>query len=125
MTPSILGGLAVAGALGAGARFALDGWVGTRSRGLFPWATIVINVSGSLLLGVITGAALYHALPASPRIWLGTGFCGAYTTFSTFTFETVGLVDGDQRRMALGYAAASLVLGTAAAALGLALAALV
>ena len=121
---STFAALAVAGAVGAVARVVLDGWVGARSRALFPWATFVINVSGSLLLGLVTGAALYHGLPASPRIWLGTGFCGAYTTFSTFTFEVVGLADGNQPATALRYAGASLVLGTAAAALGLALAGL-
>ncbi|HUI49790.1 MAG TPA: CrcB family protein, partial [Acidimicrobiia bacterium] len=91
--------------------------------GLFPWGTFIINVTGSFLLGLITGAALYHALPNTPKIWLGTGFCGAYTTFSTFTFETLRLLEEDAPGGALGNAAASLVVATLAAGAGLALAA--
>ena len=122
MTPSVLAGLAVAGALGAPSRYLLDGFVQDRSEGAFPWGTFVVNVSGSLLLGLITGAALYHGFPATPKVWLGTGFCGAYTTFSTFTFETVRLLEEGDTAEALTNVAASLVLGTAAAAVGLALA---
>ncbi|MHB8669074.1 MAG: fluoride efflux transporter CrcB [Acidimicrobiales bacterium] len=124
MTPAILGGLAVGGALGAPARYLLDGLVQDRTQGAFPWGTFVINVTGSLLLGLITGAGLYHAFPATPRIWLGTGFCGAYTTFSTFTFETIRLLEEGALTDAFQNAVASVVLGTAAAGMGLALAAL-
>ena len=55
--------------------------------------TSVINVTGSFVLGVLTGLSLYHAFPADAKLVLGTGFCGAYTTFSTFTFETVRLAE--------------------------------
>lgn len=123
MTPTILAGLVVAGAVGAPARYLLDGFVHDHARGAFPWGTFVVNVTGSLLLGVVTGAALYHALPATPRIWLGTGFCGAYTTFSTFTFETIRLLEEGAVADAFRNAGASLVVGTAAAGAGLALAA--
>lgn len=119
----ILAGLVVAGALGAPARYLLDGFVQERARGAFPWGTFVVNVTGSLALGVITGAALYHGFPSTPRVWLGTGFCGAYTTFSTFTFETVRLVEEGARADAFLDVAASIVAGTAAAAVGLAVAA--
>ena len=123
MTLTILAGLVVAGAVGAPARYLLDGFVQDHTEGVFPWGTFVINLTGSLLLGVITGAAMYHAFPATPKIWLGAGFCGAYTTFSTFTFETVRLLEEGAMAEALGNAVASLVAGTGAAAAGLALAA--
>lgn len=123
MTLTILAGLVVAGAVGAPARYLLDGFVQDHTEGVFPWGTFVINLTGSLFLGVITGAAMYHAFPATPKIWLGAGFCGAYTTFSTFTFETVRLLEEGAMAEALGNAVASLVAGTGAAAAGLALAA--
>jgi CrcB protein len=117
-------GFVVAAAVGAPLRYLLDGSIGDRVEGVFPWGTLVINASGSLLLGVLTGLALYHAFPQTPKVILGTGFCGSYTTFSTFSFETVRLVEegaiGEAFRNALG----TLVICAAAAALGLALAAL-
>jgi CrcB protein len=124
VTPTIFAGLLIAGAVGAPARYLLDGFVQDRTEGAFPWGTFVVNITGSLLLGLITGAALYHAFPSTPKIWLGTGFCGAYTTFSTFTFETVRLLEEGAIVDAFLNAVASLLIGTAAAAAGLALAAL-
>ncbi len=123
MTPTILAGLLLAGAVGAPARYLLDGAVQDYTEGPFPWGTFVVNMTGSLLLGLITGAALYHAFPDTPKIWLGTGFCGAYTTFSTFTFETIRLLEEGAITDAFANAAASLLTGTVAAAGGLALAA--
>jgi hypothetical protein len=66
----------------------VDGAVADRTAGAFPWGTFAVNVSGSLILGFLTGLGLYHAFPKTPRVVLGTGFCGAFTTFSTFSFET-------------------------------------
>lgn len=125
MTPLILVGLLAAGAAGAPARYLLDGFVQDHTAGAFPWGTFVINVTGSLLLGIITGAELYHALPNTPKVWLGTGFCGAYTTFSTFTFETIRLLEEGAISDAFRNAVGSLLAGTAAAAAGLALAAVI
>ena len=122
MTPAVWAGLVVAGAVGAPARYLLDGLVDDRTLGAFPWGTLVVNVSGSFLLGLLTGAALYHAFPSTPKIWLGTGFCGAYTTFSTFTFETIRLLEEGALADALANAVASLVIGSAAAGSGIALA---
>lgn len=123
MTPTIFAGLLIAGAVGAPARYLLDGVVQDRAEGAFPWGTFVINITGSLLLGLITGAAVYHAFPSTPKIWLGSGFCGAYTTFSTFTFETIRLLEEGAVADAFLNAVASLLTGTAAAAAGLAIAA--
>lgn len=122
MSPAILAGLVVAGAIGAPARYLVDRLVQDHTDGVLPWGTFVVNVSGSLLLGLVAGASVHHAFPATPRIWLGTGFCGAYTTFSTFTFETVRLVEEGAAAGAFLNGAASLLAGTAAAAAGLVLA---
>ncbi|MFN2625759.1 MAG: fluoride efflux transporter CrcB [Mycobacteriales bacterium] len=116
-------GLVAAGAVGAPARYLLDAAVQGRTDGAFPWGTLAINASGSLVLGFVTGLGLYHALPAAPRLVIGTGFCGAYTTFSTFTFETVRLAEGGALNEAVRNVVATVVVGGLAAALGLALAA--
>jgi CrcB protein len=84
-------GLSVAGGLGAVARFLLDAAVKGRIRRRFPIGTMVINISGSFLLGLVTGLAVSHALEPEWRIIIGTGFLGGYTTFSTASFETVRL----------------------------------
>jgi fluoride exporter len=123
VTATIAVGLVLGGAIGAPARYLLDGFVQDHTEGAFPWGTLVINISGSLLLGLITGAALYHAFPNTPKIWLGTGFCGSYTTFSTFTFETVRLLEEGAVADAVRNASFSLLVGAAAAAAGLAIAA--
>jgi fluoride exporter len=117
-------GIALAGAVGAPARYLVDGVVLDRTECGLPAGTFVVNVSGSFLLGVLTGLALYHAFPSTPKAILGTGFCGAYTTFSTFTYEIVRLAEQGARRSALRVLLASLVGPALAAALGLALAAL-
>ena len=88
--------LAAAG--GAPSRYLLDSFVQARDRTDFPWGTCIVNLSGSFLLGLITGLALYHAFPADARLVLGTGFCGAYTTFSTFTSLTRLTRSGRSRR---------------------------
>ena len=116
-------GIVVAGAVGAPIRFLLDGFVQDRTSGAFPWGTFVINMTGSVILGFITGLALYHAFPTTPKIILGTGLCGAYTTFSTWTFETIRLLEEGALRDALLNAGMSLLIGMLAAGTGLALAA--
>ena len=112
-----------AGAVGAPLRYLIDGVVRRRTEGAFPWGTLVVNITGSLVLGLLTGLALYHNFPTTSKVVLGAGFCGAYTTFSTFTFETVRLIEkgalGDAFRNAVG----TLVACVAAAAAGVALAA--
>lgn len=113
-----------AAAIGAPARYLVDGWVQRRANREFPWGTLTVNVTGCLLLGFLTGLGLYHGLGATSRTVLGTGGMGAYTTFSTFSWETVRLgVDGDLDAAAR-YVAASLVVGLLAASAGLAIAAL-
>ncbi|HVW33848.1 MAG TPA: CrcB family protein, partial [Acidimicrobiia bacterium] len=100
------------------------GAVADRIGGPFPWGTFIINVTGSFLLGLLTGLGLSHGFPKVPRLVLGTGFCGAYTTFSTFTFESVRLLEEGTATEALRNALATLLTGSVAAAAGLAVAVL-
>jgi len=111
----------VAGAVGAPLRYLVDIAVTRRARGSFPWATLAINVSGSFLLGVLTGLGLHYGLSRTARTVFGVGFCGAYTTFSTFTFETVRLVEEGAPAVALLNTAAMVLAGALAAAAGLGL----
>jgi CrcB protein len=113
-----------AGAVGAPARYVLDGFVSERREGVFPWGTFVVNVSGSFVLGLLTGLGFHHGLSRTSRVVLGTGFCGAYTTFSTFTFETVRLLEEGAWSEAVRNALGTLAAGSVAAAAGLALATL-
>lgn len=116
--------VAASGGAGAVARFVLDGVLRTRLRWIVPSGTLVINVSGSLLLGVVTGLAAFHAAPDDWRIVLGTGFLGGYTTFSTASFETARLVLERKGVAAVVNSLGMLVLTVLAAAAGLALAGL-
>ncbi len=109
----------LAGACGALARFVLDASVKRRWQSPFPWATMIINVTGSALLGALAGLVLFHGQPSAWQTVIGTGFCGGYTTFSTASFETVRLVQQNRRLLALLNAVGSLVLSVAACAGGL------
>ena len=112
--------VSLAGAAGAVSRFALDDVIRRRARSAFPWSTFVINVSGSLLLGVVTGLVVFGHDPTDIKLVVGTGFCGGYTTFSTASFESVRLL---QRRLygaAIGNTLGTLAVTMGAAAIGLA-----
>ncbi|AYG03645.1 fluoride efflux transporter CrcB [Gryllotalpicola protaetiae] len=110
--------VAVAGGVGAVSRFVLDGVIRSRVASLVPAGTFVINVSGSLLLGFVTGLVLVGAEPTDFRVVLGTGFLGGYTTFSTAMIETVRLLQ-QRRWVAAGVnGIAMLLLGLGAAVLG-------
>ena len=114
----------VASGTGAPARYLLDGWVQDRTRGAFPWGTFTVNVTGCLALGVVAGLGLHHDLGATARTVLGTGGLGAFTTFSTFTFETVRLAEEGAADQAVRNVGANLLGGLAAVSAGLALTAL-
>ncbi|AYJ50175.1 fluoride efflux transporter CrcB [Rhodococcus sp. P1Y] len=117
--------LVLAGALGAVSRFVLDSYVKSKtSTSRFPWATVGINVTGSLLLGVLAGFVLFRDGSTDLQAIVGTGFCGGYTTFSTASFETVRLVQSGKRFLALINALGTLVLSVAACAVGVAVAGL-
>lgn len=107
--------LVIAGAaVGAPLRYLLDRAVQARHTGRFPWGTFVVNISGCLVLGAVTGAGL----PAAWTVLAGTGFCGAFTTYSTFSYETVRLAEQHAYRHAIGYAAGSIAVGLVAALIG-------
>jgi CrcB protein len=112
----------VGGAFGALARYVVDIAVSTRFGRAFPYGTLVINVTGSALLGFLTGLVLHHGFAELPMAVLGPGFCGGYTTFSTYSLDTVQLAERGAAKAAAVNVAANLFLGVAAAALGLALA---
>lgn len=92
----------LAGSAGAVARFVLDGMIRSRRTSEFPWATIIVNVTGSLLLEFIAGLVLFHGAPGSVQTIVGVGFCGGYTTFSTASFETVRLIQRQRYRAGRG-----------------------
>lgn len=108
--------------VGAMCRYLVDGLVQRRNRSVLPLGTLVVNVTGSLALGLLVGLALHHGFTDGPRTVAGTGFLGAFTTFSTFSYDTIRLIEAGSHREALLNAAASLSLGLTAAAAGLALA---
>ncbi|MGC0364736.1 CrcB protein [Rhodococcus sp. 27YEA15] len=116
--------VALAGSAGAVTRFVLDGLIRSRRATEFPWATVIINVTGSLFLGLVVGAVLFHGAPHDLQVIAGIGFCGGYTTFSTASFETVRLVQRRRYRLALGNAIGTLALTMTAGAAGLLLAGL-
>lgn len=108
----------VCGGFGAAARFMLDGAMRSRWASIVPLGTFAINVSGSLLLGVLTGLVMVGAEPTDVKIVIGTGFLGGYTTFSTAMIETVRLLQ-QRRWMAAGVnGIGMMVLALAAAVLG-------
>jgi fluoride exporter len=121
----LIGSLVIAGAIGAVSRYLVDGWIQGRVSGALPWGTFVINVSGSFILGLVTGLALYHGLGRLPATAIGAGFCGAFTTFSTFSYESVRLLERGAVVPAATNSIGSVVVGLAAAGVALALVAAV
>lgn len=119
MSPLLFLAVAAAGGVGAATRLVLDGVVRSRIRSSFPLGTVLINVTGSLLLGFLTGITLAHLLPVEWHAILGTGFLGGYTTFSTASYETVRLIQDRRRGAALAHGLGMLVSSCAAAAVGL------
>ncbi|MFF0833378.1 MULTISPECIES: fluoride efflux transporter CrcB [unclassified Streptomyces] len=111
--------LVVLGALvGAPLRYLTDRAVQARHDSLFPWGTFVVNVTGCLVLGLITGAASAGAAGQHLQLLLGTGLCGALTTYSTFSYETLRLTEAGASLYAAANVAASVVAGLAAAFAG-------
>ena len=97
----------VGGAFGAVTRFGLGKLISQRSNSVFPVGTFIINISGAILLGILTGTNSSNNI----YLLLGDGFLGAYTTFSTFMYEGFNLFKGDEKRNAFTYIFASLILG--------------
>jgi fluoride exporter len=108
--------IAVGALVGAPARYLTDRAVQSRHDSAFPWGTLVVNVAASLLLGVLVGAGSR----VDPRLaaLAGTGFCGALSTYSTFSYETMGLAADGARFYAVANVALSLIAGIGAGAIG-------
>lgn len=113
--------VAVGGFVGAPTRFRVDRLVADRVPSDFPFGILVVNVTGSFLLGVVTGLDLAGGMPELVKVLVGTGFCGAYTTFSTWSYETVRLLEERAYLAAALNAFVSLAVGLLAAAGGIAL----
>lgn len=113
--------VALGGALGALSRWGLGGWIEGRTGEAFPWGTLVVNLIGAFLLGAMHGAATHLDLSAETRAFLSVGLLGAFTTFSTFSYEAVALLQRGETARAAGYMAASVGVGLVAAVGGLAL----
>jgi CrcB protein len=108
------------GFIGAIARYLLGGWIASRLGTAFPYGTFVINVTGSFVLGMIMGTLEGHVLSPVVRLSTAVGFIGAYTTFSTFTYETIRLVEDGSVLFAGVNMVASVLTGLGSGALGLA-----
>lgn len=100
--------IAIGAAVGAPARYLTDRAIQSRHETVFPWGTLTVNLTASLILGVVTGMSGHASADAVALV--GTGLCGALSTFSTFSYETMQLV---QERSGF-YAAANVTLGVVA-----------
>ena len=110
----------VGGFAGAIARYLVDGWVSSAGSGAFPWGTLVINVSGSFALGALFALVMERSvLPADLRPPVMIGFLGAYTTFSTWTLESIRLVEDGAYLSAFANVAGSVAIGLVAMFVGI------
>ncbi|MGB8652810.1 MAG: CrcB family protein, partial [Mycobacteriales bacterium] len=111
-------GIALAAGIGAVCRYALDQVVAHRSGSELPYGTFVINVLGSLLLGLVLGLQVHHGLGSGTTLVVGAGFAGGFTTLSTWAWETLSLVEEGNLPVALWNVGASFTAGLLAAAAG-------
>ncbi|MFY1679678.1 MULTISPECIES: fluoride efflux transporter CrcB [unclassified Streptomyces] len=112
----------VGAAVGAPLRYLVDRAVQARHDSAFPWGTLVVNAVGCLAMGVLAGAALSGAAGQGPILLLGTGLCGALTTYSTFSYETLRLVETGAGRLAAANVVTSVTVGVGGAFAGAGLA---
>lgn len=99
--------VAAGGAAGALGRFALSGWATTWAAAPFPWGTFAVNALGSVALGVLTGTLLRRGASPALRGFLLTGLCGGFTTFSTFDYEVLAMLQRGTYGTAAAYALGS------------------
>ncbi|MFE2933119.1 MULTISPECIES: fluoride efflux transporter CrcB [unclassified Streptomyces] len=112
----------VGAAVGAPLRYLTDRAVQSRHDSVFPWGTFTVNVSGSLVLGLLTGAVAAGAASSHLQLLIGTGLCGALTTYSTFSYETLRLAEDGAKSYAVANVVGSVAAGLVAAFAGVALA---
>src|SRR5688572_7460799 len=109
----------VGGFLGSALRYLSVQWVDRKMNSIFPYGTLLVNVLGSLILGLIVGYSLRVNMPPNWRLFLSAGFCGGFTTFSAFAFENVTLLQQKMIGTSLAYTAISVGAGFLAMALGI------
>jgi fluoride exporter len=114
VTAAVWTAVAALGGVGAVARFLVDAAVATRLARAFPWGTLAVNLSGAFVLGVLAGGGVR----GDALLLAGTGTLGAYTTFSTWMFESIRLAEDGSRWPAVVNVAGSLAAGLAAVAIG-------
>jgi CrcB protein len=115
--------LVIAGAaVGAPLRYLTDRAVQSRHDSVFPWGTFLVNVTGCLILGLLTGAAAQGAASHHLQLLLGTGLCGALTTYSTFSYETLRLTETGAGLFAVANIVGSVTAGLGAAFVGVSVA---
>ena len=114
--------VALGAAVGAPLRYLTDSAVQSRHDTVFPWGTLTVNIVASLVLGVVTGAVTAGAASAELQALIGTGLCGALSTYSTFSYESLRLAQQGLRFFAFANVAASVVAGLGAALLSTAIA---
>ena len=107
-----------AASVGAACRYLLDQVVQHQHDRTFPWGTFIINVSGSLLLGLLLSLGEHHGLPNAPLTIVGVGFAGGYTTWSTYMWESLTLAETGAPLSAVGNILGTLLIGFGAAAAG-------
>jgi CrcB protein len=119
---SVVLGVLAGGAIGSLSRYGLDSWVERNTVSDFPWGTFAVNVTGCLVVGFVIAALVdRHQAPAWLRAALVVGFCGGFTTFSTFSQETVDLLEAKLMMLAVANVSASVVTGVLAVLLGAAI----
>jgi fluoride exporter len=109
--------------VGAPLRYLTDRFVQGRHRSSFPWGTVTVNLAGSFLLGLLAAGVGRGAVSAPAMALLGTGFCGAFTTYSTFGYETVRLISARKRFYAAANVVGSITVGLGAVYCGMTVAA--
>lgn len=110
--------IGLGGSLGAGMRFLLGIWCKKKMPSAFPFPTWIVNISGSFILGILANLYLSGQIEITTWYLFGIGFCGAYTTFSTFSIEMVGFLLENRFYHAFLYAISSILLGIIASYLG-------
>lgn len=118
MSKSVYLYIALGGAVGATSRYCLSLWIANKIPGVFPLGTLIVNLLGCFLLGVLYALG-DRTISPQLRLFLTTGFLGAFTTFSTFSVETLDLLKNGYPMIALGYLVASVMFGLLAAGLGI------
>lgn len=111
--------IAIFGGLGAVLRFVTDGTIRTILGRNFPWATLIINITGSFILGLMTGLVLHNEASGNLLLIIGAGFCGGFTTFSTAIFEAVRLIEERRYNAVMLQIFGTAILSLSAAGVGL------